>query len=46
MKNKVQINPAEIQDLTFDKILTQNGKMRKTSKENKIRFIQLRDYGI
>ncbi len=38
MKNKVQINPAEISDLTFDKILTQNGKMRKTSKENKIRL--------
>ena len=38
MKNKVEITPAEIQDLTFDKILTQNGKMRKTSKENKIRL--------
>jgi hypothetical protein len=35
---KVEITSAEINELTFDKILTQNGKMRKTSKENKIRL--------
>ena len=35
---KVQITTAEIKELTFDKILTQNAKMKKTSKENKIRL--------
>ena len=35
---KIEITTAEINELTFDKILTQNGKMRKTSKENKIRL--------
>ena len=35
---KVEITTAEINELTFDKILTQNAKMRKTSKENKIRL--------